>query len=58
MAVTANGQMTEDKQSPGASRSEADRRRQRRKNLALAAALAIFAILVYFVAIVRMSGGG
>jgi len=58
MAVTANDPMAEDKQNPGTSRSEADRRRQRRKNLALAAALAVFAILVYFVAIVRMSGGG
>ena len=58
MAVTANELMAEDEQKPGTSRSEADRRRQRRKNFALAGALAIFAILVYFVAIVRMSGGG
>lgn len=58
MATTANDLMAENRQNPGPSRTEADRRRQRRKNLALAAALAVFAILVYFVAIVRMSGGG
>lgn len=33
-------------------------RRQRRKNLVLFALLAGFAVLVYFVAIVRMGGGG
>ncbi len=32
-------------------------RRQRSKNLALLVVLLAFAILVYFVAIVRMSGG-
>ena len=58
MAATANELMADDRQNPGPSRTEADRRRQRRKNLALAAVLAVFAILVYFVAIVRMSGGG
>jgi hypothetical protein len=58
MAVTANNLMAQNRQNPGTPRSEADRRRQRRKNLALAGVLAIFAILVYFVAIVRMRGGG
>ena len=33
-------------------------RRQRRKNLALLLLLAGFAVLVYFVALVRMGGGG
>ena len=58
MAVTANDPMAENGQNAGTPRPEADRRRQRRKNIALAVVLAVFAILVYFVAIVRMSGGG
>lgn len=33
------------------------RRRQRRKNLVVMAILVAFVILIYFVAIVRMSGG-
>ena len=33
-------------------------RKQRTKNIALMLLLAGFAVLVYFVAIVRMSGGG
>jgi hypothetical protein len=33
-------------------------RRQRKKNIALFVLLAGFAVLVYFVALVRMGGGG
>ncbi len=33
------------------------RRRQRRKNLAVMGILVVFAVLVYFITIVRMSGG-
>jgi ferric-dicitrate binding protein FerR (iron transport regulator) len=58
MAVTANESMAQDRQKAVKAEPDAQRRRQRRKNLALAAVLAIFAILIYFVAIVRMSGGG
>jgi hypothetical protein len=58
MAVTANDPMAENRQNGGADRPDAERRRQRRKNLALAGLLALFAVLVYLVAIVRMSGGG
>ena len=58
MAVTANDPMAENGQNAETSRTDAARRRQRRKNVALAIVLAVFAILVYFVAIVRMSGGG
>ncbi|MGD8809781.1 MAG: hypothetical protein PVG24_09255 [Gammaproteobacteria bacterium] len=50
--------MTEDRQKTGKVRSDSERRRQRRKNLVLAGLLALFALLVYLVAIVRMSGGG
>ena len=55
MAVTTNELMAQDTQKPG---SDAARQRQRRKNLVLAVVLAVFAVLVYFVAIVRMSGEG
>jgi len=58
MAITANELMTDDRQKARTDRSAADQRRQRRKNVAVAAALAAFAVLVYFVAIVRMSSGG
>jgi ferric-dicitrate binding protein FerR (iron transport regulator) len=58
MAVTANESMVQDRQKAAKAEPDARRRRQRRKNLALAVVLAVFAILVYFVAIVRMSGGG
>ncbi len=58
MAVTTNDLMAQDRQKAGTAQPDADRRRQRRKNIALAIVLAVFAILVYFVAIVRMGGGG
>jgi hypothetical protein len=58
MAVATNDLMAQDRQKAGIGKPDGERRRQRRKNIALAVVLAAFAILVYFVAIVRMSGGG
>ena len=49
--------MANDRQHAGLDDPEARKRRQRRKNIALAIVLAAFAILVYFVAIVRMGAG-
>lgn len=58
MTAMANEAMADDKQKAGKHYPSEVHRRQRRKNLALFVLLAAFAILVYFVAIVRMSGGG
>jgi hypothetical protein len=49
--------MSEQGRNPGTSGPEALKRRQRRKNIVLGILLAAFAVLVYFVAIVRMGGG-
>lgn len=49
--------MSNDRQHARRDDPEAHRRRQRRKNIALGVLLAAFAILVYFVAIVRMGAG-
>jgi hypothetical protein len=57
MTATVSELMSNDGQQAGPDGPEALRRRQRRKNIALAAVLAAFAILVYFVAIVRMGAG-
>ena len=50
--------MVDDERKAGKPDPNALRRQQRRKNVALAVLLAGFAVLVYFVAIVRMGGGG
>ena len=50
--------MADDRQKAGKRYASEVHRRQRRKNLALSVLLAGFAVLVYFVAIVRMGGGG
>lgn len=57
MTATASELMSNDRQHAGLDDPEARKRRQRRKNVALAIVLAVFAILVYFVAIVRMGAG-
>lgn len=57
MTATANETMADEDKAGKRYRSEVHRR-QRKKNLALFVLLAGFAILVYFVAIVRMGGGG
>jgi hypothetical protein len=54
----ANEAMADDRQKAGKRYPSEVHRRQRRKNLALSVLLAGFAILVYFVAIVRMGSGG
>lgn len=58
MTATANEPMVKDRQKAGKRFRSEVHRRQRKKNLALFALLAGFVILIYFVAIVRMSGGG
>jgi hypothetical protein len=58
MTITANEPMADERQKPEKSYRSDVHRRQRKKNLALFALLAAFAILIYFVAIVRMGGGG
>jgi hypothetical protein len=58
MTATAHGTMTEERQKAGKRYRSEVHRRQRKKNLALFVLLAGFAVLVYFVAIVRMGGGG
>ena len=58
MTVTSSETMTEERRKAGTDGPGDVRRRQRRKNLALAVLLAAFVILVYFVAIVRMGAGG
>lgn len=57
MTATASELMSNDRQHAGRDDPEARKRRQRRKNVALGVVLAAFAILVYFVAIVRMGAG-
>ena len=57
MSATAQNLVSEDTRKDGMEDPNEIRRRQRRKNIALAVLLAAFAILVYFVAIVRMGGG-
>jgi len=58
MTATANELMAEDRQKAVTGDPGELKRRQRRKNIALAVLLAAFAVLVYFVAIVRMGAGG
>lgn len=58
MMATASEPMAEDRQNGGKRFRSEVHRRQRKKNLALCAVLAGFVVLVYFVAIVRMGGGG
>ena len=54
MAVMAEDNKIEDKASRGSSDMH---KRQRKKNIALAFAIAGFCLLVYVVSLVRMSGG-
>ncbi|MEM9684675.1 MAG: hypothetical protein AAF942_15495 [Pseudomonadota bacterium] len=57
MSATAQNLVSEDTRKDGMEDPNEISRRQRRKNIALAVLLAAFAVLVYFVAIVRMGGG-
>ena len=57
MSATAQNLVSRDTRKNGMENPNELSRRQRRKNIALAVLLAAFAILVYFVAIVRMGGG-
>jgi cell division septal protein FtsQ len=54
----ANVSMAEEKQKAEKHYRSEVHRRQRKKNLVLFAVLAACAVLIYFVAIVRMTGGG
>jgi len=58
MTATARGTMAKEPQNGGKRYRSEVHRRQRKKNLALFVVLAGFAVLVYFVALVRMGGGG
>jgi hypothetical protein len=58
MAIVANEPMGEESRKAEKRYRSDVHRRQRKKNLAVFALLAALAILIYFVAIVRMSGGG
>ncbi|NJO34062.1 MAG: hypothetical protein HC869_13900 [Rhodospirillales bacterium] len=58
MTATAHGSMAEERQKAEKRYTSEVHRRQRKKNLALFFLLAAFAVLVYFVALVRMGGGG
>jgi len=58
MTATVSELMADERQKAGTAQPDESRRRQRRKNLALGVLLAAFALLVYFVAIVRMGAGG
>ena len=58
MTATTNRAMANDEQKAAKRYPSEVHRRQRKKNLALFVLLAGFAILVYFVALVRMGGGG
>ena len=57
MSATAQTPVSRDTRKDGMDDQNEMSRRQRRKNIALAVLLAAFAILVYFVAIVRMGIG-
>jgi hypothetical protein len=58
MTATANETMADESEKTGKRYRSEVHRRQRKKNIALFVLLAGFAILVYFIAIVRMGGGG
>jgi len=57
MTATASELMANDRQKAATDNPGELKRRQRRKNVALAVLLAAFSILVYFVSIVRMGVG-
>ena len=58
MTIAVNEPMADEKEKAEKRYRSEVHRRQRAKNLVLFAILAAVAILIYFVAIVRMSGGG